>query len=200
MLDCSVRRYLPYTPLQLFDLVIDVERYPDFLPWWIAANVWRREHNVYYTRQTVGLPFLGHEFQSITTFSRPRHINIHSVDRPFKILDMHWLFTTLNRRETVVTLNVKCELCAPYGVLLGNVLSEESIKQLVDTFESRAKKLFCCSTLSVIEHIHGPCHHSKGHRDCLPGSHSAVGHPASGGGQCSSSKNGQLLRSNRFLS
>jgi hypothetical protein len=51
MLTRLTERLLPYSPEQLFDLAADVERYPRFLPWWIAARVKTREGNVYYTDQ-----------------------------------------------------------------------------------------------------------------------------------------------------
>ncbi|VBB68766.1 Putative oligoketide cyclase/dehydratase or lipid transport protein YfjG [invertebrate metagenome] len=138
----SVERLLPYTSNQLFDLVADVERYPEFVPWWVAANVWKKHDNVYYTRQVLGLPFLRQEFQSRTTLNRPQHINISSVDRPFKKLDMNWYFRPSSEEGTCVHLQVDLEWCATRYAFLGSFISEEGIIHLVDTFEDRATQLF----------------------------------------------------------
>ena len=40
------KRFLPYTPEQIFDLVADVERYPEFLPWCVGARIRKREDDV----------------------------------------------------------------------------------------------------------------------------------------------------------
>ena len=48
------QRHLPYSPEQLFDLVADVERYPDFVPWLIAAHIQRRDGHRVWVDMTVG--------------------------------------------------------------------------------------------------------------------------------------------------
>jgi ribosome-associated toxin RatA of RatAB toxin-antitoxin module len=48
------KRHLPYTPEQLFDLVADVERYPEFLPWCIESKIVGREGNVFYADLIIG--------------------------------------------------------------------------------------------------------------------------------------------------
>jgi len=53
MLTQSVERLLPYSRARLFDLAADVERYPEFLRWWISARIRRRQTDVYYTDQVV---------------------------------------------------------------------------------------------------------------------------------------------------
>ena len=48
------RQRLRYTPSQLFDLIVDVERYPEFMPWIVDSRVRRRVDNVMNTELTVG--------------------------------------------------------------------------------------------------------------------------------------------------
>ncbi len=139
----AVERFLPYTSEQLFDLVADVERYPDFLPFWVTVNVWKRQDNVYYTHQVLGLTlFLQQEFQSRTTLNRPEHINISSLDRPFRNLDMNWYFVPAAEGGTHVRLLIDFQLRADRCNVLSRFLSEEGIRYLVDTFEGRALQLF----------------------------------------------------------
>ena len=137
----SAERYLPYAPCHLFDLVADVERYSEFVPWWVAASVWKRQDNVYYTRQVVGLPFLRQEFQSQTTLHRPEHIAVNSVDRPFRSLTMDWYFIPLADGGTKVQLKIDFEFRAARCALLGSILSGEGIRRLIDAFEGRARQL-----------------------------------------------------------
>ena len=55
---------LAYKPEQLFDLVADVECYPEFLPWWVASRIRKREGNVYYSDQVVGFGVFRERFGS----------------------------------------------------------------------------------------------------------------------------------------
>jgi coenzyme Q-binding protein COQ10 len=71
---------LPYTQDQLFDLAADVESYPEFVPWWVAARVWKREHNVYYTDQIIRLAMVRKHFRSKTIFHPPTRIDVTSTD------------------------------------------------------------------------------------------------------------------------
>ena len=48
------RLHLKFTPTQLFDLVADVEHYPDFLPWVIAARILRRDDQTLWVDMTMG--------------------------------------------------------------------------------------------------------------------------------------------------
>jgi coenzyme Q-binding protein COQ10 len=48
------KRVLPYKPEQMYALVADIERYPDFLPWCIAARIRRREGDVIYADLMIG--------------------------------------------------------------------------------------------------------------------------------------------------
>lgn len=156
----SVERYLPHIPKQLFDLVADVERYPEFVPWWIAATIWDRHENVYDTRQTLGLQFLRHEFLSKTTLNRPEHIHIGSVDRPFKTFNMNWHFTPIPEGGTLVHLRVDFEFRTTRYALLSGLISGEGIRRLIDAFESRALQLFNNTVLtSPPRHLLTSVHH-----------------------------------------
>ncbi len=50
------KRYMPYTPDQLFQLVADVEHYPEFLPWCVASRIRKRDGDVFFADLTAALP------------------------------------------------------------------------------------------------------------------------------------------------
>ncbi len=168
----AVERFLPYTSEKLFDLVADVERYPDFVPFWVAVNVWKRQDNVYYTRQVLGLTlFLQQEFQSRTTLNRPEHINISSLDRPFRKLDMNWYFVPAAEGGTHVRLLIDFQLHADRCHLLSRFLSEEGVRYLVDTFEGRASRLFSGPSLGNISCDRHADKHDDGKRRAFTPQH-----------------------------
>ena len=85
-------RVLPYERDRLFDLIADVERYPEFLPWWHAARVRRRDGNAEHVEQLVGPAIARFRFASTTVLERPVHIHTTSNERPFRHLEIHWTF------------------------------------------------------------------------------------------------------------
>lgn len=152
-----IKRSLSYTPQNLFCLVADVERYPEFVPWWVAATVWKRDMNVYHTRQILGLPFIHLEFQSVTTLDPYRYIAVQSIDYPFKNLDMEWYFKEDSEKSTVVYLEVNYEFRTTRYTFLNNLISESGIHHLIDAFEKRALQLFSKErqqNFSTIIHCH----------------------------------------------
>jgi ribosome-associated toxin RatA of RatAB toxin-antitoxin module len=75
------QRHLPFTPPQLFDLVADVDRYPEFLPWIVAAHVRRREGDVVWVNMVVGTNGLHRSFATKAVLVRPKRIEIRSRAR-----------------------------------------------------------------------------------------------------------------------
>jgi len=92
MLRQSIARELPYSPEQLFDIAADVERYPEFLPGWIAVRVRDLQANVYCTDQILGLGPVRLKFASETRLDRPRRIDVSSNDSAFQQFSISWLF------------------------------------------------------------------------------------------------------------
>lgn len=144
----AVNRHLAFTPEQLFDLVADVERYPEFVPWWVAATVVKVEEDGYHTRQIIGLPVLRQEFQTRTVLRRPHSIGVTSADRPFKSLDMQWTFDPDPHGGTQVALRVAFEFVSMRYSMLASIVSGDGVRRLVDAFQARALQI----------HGHGPHH------------------------------------------
>ena len=68
------RRKLPYAPEQLFELVADVERYPEFLPWCVGARVRERKPTLVVADLLIGYRMVRERFTSRVTLDRPRRI------------------------------------------------------------------------------------------------------------------------------
>lgn len=72
MLTQRIERVLPYNSEMLFDIAADVERYSEYLPWWIEAQVTRREADRYWTDQTITFGPLRARFSSLTALRATR--------------------------------------------------------------------------------------------------------------------------------
>ena len=64
------KRNLPYSPEQLFDLVAQVDKYPEFLPWCLASRIKKRDGNVFYADLIIGYKMVRERFGSKVTALR----------------------------------------------------------------------------------------------------------------------------------
>ncbi len=140
MLKGEAERFLSRSPEELFDLAADVERYPEFLPWWSSAQVRERDSEGYLTDQTVGIGPLRLRFESKTILLRPKRIEVSSHEAPFRRLRLSWSFTPEPggcRVGFAVELDFTSRLIEKVVErLLPGVASA-----IIDAFEARARRL-----------------------------------------------------------
>jgi len=140
------RRHLAYTTEQLFDLVADVERYPDFLQWFVAARVRHRNGNVLDVDQVVRFAGLTARFATRAVLDRPRRIAIAASDPPppFRLLDQCWTFTPASDGSTTVRYEISVELRSTLlQRLIRPLLDERQIAEAtVNAFRRRAEQIY----------------------------------------------------------
>ena len=95
MVTYTHRARLKHTPDQMFDLVANVERYPEFIPWMIATRVRRRTDKAIWTDLTVGTGFLRKQFSTVARLDRPHGIAISSHAPRFARVEQRWTFDPL---------------------------------------------------------------------------------------------------------
>src|SRR3546814_632426 len=88
----SETRHLPYSPEQMFDLVSDVKRYPEFLPWVTAVRVRSNNDAEMVADLVVGFKALRESFTSRVHKSRPDVVDVDYLDGPLKYLHNNWRF------------------------------------------------------------------------------------------------------------
>ncbi len=126
---------------RLFDLVADVERYPEFLPLMRNAKIVSRDPNAYETQQTLALGLLVHRFRTRTELNRPHSIRVTSADRVFRRFEIQWLFTPTPEGHCRVDFAFDCEVRSLWLKPLGDVLIAPMALTMVDAFVTRARKL-----------------------------------------------------------
>lgn len=133
---------LAYTPEQLFDLAAEVERYPEFLPWWIAARVRKRVGNVYYSDQVIGFELFRAHFVSKTVLARPERIDVTSSDRLFRRFALTWLFEPLPGSGCQVQLLFDLELRSKLTHELFRRTIDSTGESIIAAFEARAHQVY----------------------------------------------------------
>jgi coenzyme Q-binding protein COQ10 len=135
-------RHLPYTPSQLFDLVADVGRYPDFVPWIVAARVRRRTERKIWTEMTAGTGFLRRRFSTVAVLDRPHRIAVSSHDAIFERFEQQWTFEAAPAGGTDIVYRVDLKFRSVLArTLLGPSFSGRA-RVIVAAFVHRARVLY----------------------------------------------------------
>jgi coenzyme Q-binding protein COQ10 len=131
------RQILPYTPEQLFALVADVAKYPQFLPWCVAARVRSRTDKEVTADLTIGYGPFRESFSSRVTLSPPGRIDVRYEKGPFKYLNNHWLFVP-HADGTEVDFFVDFEFNSRILQAAIGVVFKEAVRRMVAAFHKRA--------------------------------------------------------------
>jgi coenzyme Q-binding protein COQ10 len=134
-------RVLPYTPEQLFALVADIERYPEFLPWCVGVRIKERQANLVVADLVIGFRIFRERFTSRVSLDPPRRIDVAYSEGPFRYLDNHWTFSP-DPGGCRVGFFVDFEFKSRLLQRLIEVLFSEAVRRMVGAFEKRARDLY----------------------------------------------------------
>lgn len=135
-------RHLPWTPDQVFDLVADIERYPQFLPWIQALRITRREGDVVTADMVVGFKMVRERFTSRVTLERPAHIHVDYISGPLKYLKNDWNFRAGPDGGCLVDFSVDFEFKSRMFERLAGMFFHEAFRRMVGAFETRAAQVY----------------------------------------------------------
>lgn len=131
------RRFLPYTPEQLYDLVADIEDYPNFLPWCVALRITRREEDEIRADMVVGFKMLRERFTSKVTLTPKTRIDVEYLDGPFSYLQNRWLFEPAEG-GCEIDFYIDFEFRSRMLRRIMEPLFHEAVRRMVRAFETRA--------------------------------------------------------------
>ena len=134
-------RVLPYTPKQLFDLVADIERYPEFLPWCVGARIKERRPDLVVADLIIGFRMFRERFTSRVSLDPPERIDVAYAEGPFRHLNNHWSFSP-DPGGCRVGFFVDFEFNSRLLQRLIEVLFSEAVRRMVGAFEKRARDLY----------------------------------------------------------
>ena len=136
------RKLLPYTSKQLYSIVIEVEKYPDFLPWCMGSKViHKRDSNNFDAKLKVGYKAIDEEYISRVSGDYLKKISSNAISGPFKFLESTWKFTKVDD-FCEVEFSVRYEFKSfILGKLMGALFKKASEK-MFQAFQDRAKNLY----------------------------------------------------------
>lgn len=144
----EVRR-LPYAAEQMFDLVADVGRYAEFLPWVMATRVRSNSETEMVADMLVGFSAIREKFTSRVEKHRPEQIQVHYVDGPLRDLHNRWLFRPLGEHECEIDFSVDFTFRNALFEKLAGQYFDRAFRKMVAAFETRAAELYGSSSSSA---------------------------------------------------
>ncbi|UVF17477.1 type II toxin-antitoxin system RatA family toxin [Microvirga terrae] len=140
-------RTVQHTPAQMFALVADVERYPEFVPLCEDLRVMRRVQSgegieSLVATMSVGYKAINETFTTRVTLDDPRRkITVEYVDGPFKYLENRWTFREApGGCEVDFYINYEFKSFA-LGLLMGSVF-DKAFRKFTGAFEERADEIY----------------------------------------------------------
>jgi len=134
-------RFLPWTAEQMFDLVADIGRYPEFLPWVQALRITGREGDVVTADMIVGFKMVREKFTSRVTLGKPDRVAVEYISGPLKYLRNDWTFRNVPGGCEIDFL-VDFEFQNRMFERLAGMFFGEALRRMVGAFESRAAVLY----------------------------------------------------------
>jgi len=138
-----------YSPHEIYSLVTDVERYPEFLPWCERAEVLRRDEQGPTARLHLAFAGLRQAFTTRNTQVPDQSVHLELVDGPFSLLDGMWRFVPLALPEGSAGLGCRIEFELRYA--FANFALEAVISPVFD----RIANTFVDSFVKRAEQVHG---------------------------------------------
>ena len=137
---------VPYTTEQMFDLVNDIERYPEFLHWCRGARIDLKQGNTVEATLDIGVLGFHQSFRTRNTLERPRRIGIDLVSGPFRRLRGEWRFDAVPDGGSDISLTLAFEVTlSPFGAVFAKVFEELAAAQMT-AFTERAKQIYGAAT------------------------------------------------------
>ena len=132
---------LPFSSAQMFDLVADVERYPEFLPWCSEAKLVKRDDKEIVGTLTAVKGGLRKSFTTRNRYEYPKWMDITLVEGPFKKLNGRWDFVEQDDGGCVVNYRMDFEVPFLLAPILGGFL-DYMANTMVDSFAQRARAVY----------------------------------------------------------
>lgn len=136
-------RELPYRPEDMFELVAQVDKYPEFLPWCLGARIRKREGDIITADLIIGFKMFRERFTSRVELDRPNlRIDVEYAEGPFKYLRNHWQFAPRADGGCTIDFFVDFEFRSRLLQKTIELLFGEAVKRMVGAFETRARQLY----------------------------------------------------------
>ena len=137
----SEKRHLAYTAKELYSLVADIEKYPEFLPWCKALNIISRDTALIKAEMVIGFKFFKEKFTTEVSLTPNDRIEVKYLNGPFKYLYYYWVFKPNGDNSCIIDFFVDFEFNSPLLQKMVGIVFSEALAKMINAFENRAKEV-----------------------------------------------------------
>ena len=146
MSSASIKKIIPCSKKNLIDMILDIEKYPDFVPWCMEGKVHERKESKEFidikADLRVGKKFINEVYSSLVLYSKKKDIiTVTNIEGPLKYLKNEWKFKEINR-STQLEFSIDFELKNNFLNLIMKNSFNFGLNKIADAFEDRANKKF----------------------------------------------------------
>ena len=141
------RKTVSYTKEQMFDLVADIDRYDEFLPWCNRSKIINTSTEgdkiIVIADLEIGYDQFVYTYRSEVKLHKDKNeINVRNLDGPFKYLENNWKFKAVNEFECEIQFYIDFELNITLFDILMKKFFDLAFQKMVDAFISRANEIY----------------------------------------------------------
>ncbi|MGZ8187500.1 MAG: type II toxin-antitoxin system RatA family toxin [Methylosarcina sp.] len=131
-----------FSAQQMFDLVNDIESYPEFLPWCSGSRIIKREDDIVEAELIISKGGFNKTFSTRNTLVRGSRITLSLLNGPFSSLEGTWDFIPLREDASKITLDLKFEMSGKLANLAFGTVFNQICNTMVASFTQRAKDVY----------------------------------------------------------
>ena len=136
------KRFVDHSPKQMFDLVSNVKKYPDFLPWCLGSRILNNDGDVLIADLIIGFQIYREKFRSKVVLNKNKNIiEVFYEDGPFKHLSNKWEFKKFNK-GCEINFYLEFEFKNIFFQTIMEKLFSAAVKRMVEAFEKRAETVY----------------------------------------------------------
>ena len=136
-----------YSKDQMFDLVADIDRYDEFLPWCNNSKIInisiKDDIKIVIADLEIGYDQFVYTYRSEVKLHKDKsEINVRNLDGPFKYLENNWKFVSVNESDCEIQFKIDFELNITLFDILMKKFFDLAFQKMVDAFIGRAKEIY----------------------------------------------------------
>lgn len=140
------RKNLSYSAKNIYDLVIDIEKYPQFLPWCKDAKIVEKlSGNNLHADLLINFKGFLKKYRSDVLSKNENgtyFVDVHAIEGPFKKLNSHWIIRQIDEKNCEVEFFVDFEFNPSLLSKIAGAIFEKANQKMMQAFEQRAKEIY----------------------------------------------------------
>jgi len=131
-------RILPCSAARMYEAVMDIEAYPQFLPWVADARILTRGEDELTAELVAELAGVKHGFRTLDRFMPEKLVEIRLLEGPFRFLESVWTFEPLGKSSCRVHFSIEFEFKSMMLDMVASPIFSTACRSMVHAFEERA--------------------------------------------------------------